>query len=489
MSRFLRQFDGTGRVPRDVQKTALTWLEDNWESSKLFVISASVGSGKSAIAKAIQKVTGGAIVVPSNLLMRQYVTSYPKTNFLMGKTHYTCKSGLSCKDWVDVLSQPACPDCPYQQCRNQAAEGVPTVFNPMSMYYLARNKEFERPGVVIVDEAHELASLVLLLCGTRLRKSQYGFTDACTNEIYLAEWLKTTLKKLYKMQALYQKLGDYNKVSEVSDQIETLSLTSAGLEEDNHNYAIWMDDGMHRGRKEKFLNIRPIRPPKFLVQKILKANKVILLSGTISHMDVQDLLGDTDYKFLDLPSPIPKENRAIYYRPAPFAMNYHTPPQKIAEQILEVIRENPGVNTLVHTTYSLSKELIKYMPEGTLYNKEDDKDAVLEKFKQQGGILLGSGMAEGIDLPGDLCRLNIIPKLLYPNLKDPVVQKRKAMQDGNDWYNIKTLMKLVQQAGRSTRGESDYSKTFILDSGAAWRIQQYASRLPRSFVEAIVWNK
>jgi ATP-dependent DNA helicase DinG len=480
---FLKLFDGSGRKPRQVQIDALTWLQDNWDSKGLHVISAPVGSGKSAISKAIQLATNSTIIVPSNLLMRQYLDVYPKTNYLMGKAHYRCKSGLSCEDWTSVLDQPACEACPYAACKASALEGDATFYNPMSLYYLTRAQGFERPSTIVVDEAHELASLILLLCGTRLRQGEYGFTNKCANEIYLVEWLSKTLSKLRKLQAVYQKLGDYNKVSQVTDQIESVGLTVAGLEEDPQNYAIWIEDGMHRGRPDRFLNIRPVRPPKFLVNRILKANKVVLLSGTITEMD------DTPFNYLDLPSPIPKESRAIHYAPVPFDMNYNTPPEKIAEAVLSIIKDNPGVNTLVHTTYAMSKQLIKFFPEGTLYNTETNKDDILAKFKKSGGILLGSGMAEGIDLPGDLCRLNIIPKLLYPNLRDPVVQKRKAFTDGDAWYNIKTLMKAVQAAGRSTRGADDFSKTYVLDPGFAFRVKKFRDRLPRSFTEAIVWSR
>lgn len=484
---FLKSADGSGRELRQVQVDALTWLQDNWGKSKYHVIQAPVGSGKSLLARSIQRQTSGQIIVPSNLLMRQYLEGYHDVNFLMGKTHYKCQSGLSCKDWIDVLEQKACDSCPYYQCKAEALEGRPSFFNPMSLYYLTRAEGYQKPDTVIVDEAHELSSLILLLCGVKLRRSEYGFSNKVVNEIYLIEWLKETLRKLYKIQSQYQKTGDSNKVADVTDRIENIALTSKGMEEDAQNYAIWIEEGTHRGRKEEFLNIKPIRPPKFLVNRILDAKHIVLLSGTISHSDISDLLGDIEYGYLDLPSPIPKENRAIFYRPAAFDINFKTPPEKIAGEINKVLKANPGVNTIIHTTYDMSKKLFEFLPKNTLMNKEDNKDAILEEFKRSGGILLASGMAEGIDLPGDLCRLNIIPKLLYPNLRDPVVIKRKAMGDGQEWYVIKTLMKAVQQAGRSTRGVTDYSKTYVLDPQFGRLVRQYGEKLPKSFTEAIVW--
>jgi Rad3-related DNA helicase len=98
-------------------------------------------------------------------------------------------------------------------------------------------------------------------------------------------------------------------------------------------------------------------------------------------------------------------------------------------------------------------------------------------------------MAEGIDLKGDLCRVNIIPKLNWPDLNDEVVKKRRSLADGQEWYAMQTLKTLMQQVGRSTRSQEDYSATYILDPMFSRMVNQYKHKLPKSFTESIVWQR
>jgi Rad3-related DNA helicase len=337
--------------------------------------------------------------------------------------------------------------------------------------------------------------MLLLLCGRTLSYKQYKFPDEAVNEIHLVAWLKDTTRKLSKNIALYishlntephkkkrQKITD--KINLMTEDLEALNLARGGLTEDPQNYSIWIEKRKH----DRFLNIRPIRPPRFVVNRLLSAHKIILMSGTIAKSDVQDLFGGDQYRYLDLPSPIPVAARPVLVRPTPFRMNYETPPTKIAAAIEKVIDMNPGRNTLVHVTYAMAQQLLPHFTKPVLVNTKESKADVLEEFKVNGGILIAAGMSDGIDLPGDLCRLNIIPKMLFANIKDPTVAKRRAMEDGQEWYSVKTLMKVVQQTGRSTRGESDYSKTYILDPMFVDLVRRYGNRLPKSFVESLIWS-
>ena len=77
-------------------------------------------------------------------------------------------------------------------------------------------------------------------------------------------------------------------------------------------------------------------------------------------------------------------------------------------------------------------------------------------------VLLSPSMAEGVDLKGDLSRFQIICKVPYPWLGDPIVKKR--MHKFPDWYALKTAMTVVQSVGRSVRNSEDTAITYILDS-------------------------
>jgi Rad3-related DNA helicase len=480
---FLKYFDGTSRVPRPVQKDVLEWFAENWKHP-ILAGNFPVALGKSALAQAISLVTGAHVITPSNLLIDQYAASYPKKNFLKGKTHYNCSSGYSCHDWTNTLEQKACQDCPYTVCKQRALT-QPTFFNPMSLYYLTQAEGWEDPNVLIVDEAHTLPSMLLLLCGSRLRYSMFKFPETVTNTVFLGRWLQDQIKKLSAL-AIYYK-AQPTRFAEITRELEQIRMTLRGLEEAPENYAVWIDSGKYRGRPDRYLNIKPIRPPRFVVDKLLRAKKLILMSGTLMQSDILDLVGDRHVKFLDAPSPIPKENRPVYFKPAPFRMNWEADPRKIVGEIEKILAANLGLNTLVHTTYSMSKKLAPHFSGPVIVNDSTNKIEKLDFFKQHGGVFLASGCAEGIDLKGDLCRLNIIPKLPFPDLKDPIVAKRKALQDGDDWYALETLKVVIQACGRSTRDPDDFSKTYILDGNFSRLIRQYKDKLPKSFVESIVW--
>lgn len=486
MPDFLSGFDGSGRKPRQTQIDGLQWLSDNWHKSDRFCINATVGSGKSAMARAIARITRGHVITPSNLLIDQYIADYPAVNFMKGKSHYQCQWGVSCSDWQDVAEQPACEKCPYKGCKTDALKGVSTFFNPMSLYYTASHPDWQEPQVLIVDEAHQLNSMMLMLSGARLRKSVFKYPTNSTSEMVLVPWLTDQISKYQKLATFYK--GEPSKLKEVTDELQALRMTRAGLSEDAQNYAIYTEKGTHRGRPEEFLCLKPLRPPQFVIDRILQGRKIILMSGTLVESDIKDLFGEKPYLYLDLPSPIPKESRAISYAPVSFKLNRSTDPSIVVRAIESIVKQYPNRNTIIHVSYSNSKRLAPHFTLPILVNDQKNKDKILDKFKVEGGVFLAAGCAEGIDLKDDYCRLNIIPQLSFPNLLDPMVQKRKALADGAVWYALETLKTTIQQAGRSTRGVDDHSITVIMDPNFAWVYRMVKNKLPASFKEAIKWG-
>lgn len=482
---FLSVFDGSNRPIRDVQKQALEWVSANWDA-KVLAMQIPVGGGKSAISKAIMLKTDGHAITPSNILIDQYCTTYPDNNFLKGKANYTChESGLSCQEWTNVCCQEPCQGCGYTESKMRA-RAEPTFFNPMSLYYFRLQNPQFYPEVLVVDEAHTIPGMVLMMTGTRLRKRDYRYTKDCLNELVLSQFLGKHISGLRKLVELHK--NNTERLKEITDELERIVLTKAGLDENPQNYAIWEESKTSRGRLEEYLHIRPIRPPRFLMNRLLSAKRLILMSGTLFKTDIQDIIGDEPYRMLDLPSPIPKDRRPIYYKPVPFAMNHGTDPQEIVSRIEAIIAKHPGENVIIHASYSLSEKLKGKFSTPILVNTASDKDEVLARFKQEGGIFLAAGCAEGIDLSGDLATVNIIVKLNFPDLKDPTVLKRKALVDGEEWYAMTTLKTTIQMAGRTTRSETDRSATYVMDPNFSRIVLKYSKQVPKSFLEAIHWT-
>ena len=154
---FLSKLDGSDRPPRQVQIDTLTWLQKSWTKYDTFVLDLGVGTGKSFVARAIQRTVGGHVITPSNQLIDQYLDTYPTVNYLKGMTHYECSNGISCYDKVKVLERRPCEGCPYYRNRGRAEDGRASFLNPMSFATL----ENKRPRVAIFDEAHLLSGILL----------------------------------------------------------------------------------------------------------------------------------------------------------------------------------------------------------------------------------------------------------------------------------------------------------------------------------------
>ena len=475
------KFDLSGREPRPVQQATLKALNDAWTTSDTFALVLPVGSGKSAIGRAIQVACGADVITPSNILIDQYANEYRTVNVLKGKSHYRCRSGLDCRTWQECGQEP-CEDCPYQAAKAKTIEGLPTFYNPMSMYFNFVANRIKGNKVLVVDEAHQLASMILMLTSKRLKRSEYKFNKDCVNEIYLVQWLKDQQSRLDRLASMYHKKNDVEKLAKAKDEIESLGMIRQGLEEDGQNFCMWFS----KDQKDSYLNIKPLFPPRFLMNKLIGGKKLILMSGTLFDHDIRNIIGDQTYVKIEQDSPIPVENRRIVYKPAPFKINYQTDPRQLVEYIETFLPTGPE-NTLIHSTYSLSKKIAHLFKRKLIFNTNEDKDERLAEFKQEGGIFLGAGCAEGLDLKGDLCRVNIIPKLSFPDLNDPAVIKRRALTDGSLWYSLETLKTLIQAAGRSTRSAEDWSTIFVLDPNFKRLVQGNRQHLPKSFLESIVF--
>ena len=92
---------------------------------------------------------------------------------------------------------------------------------------------------------------------------------------------------------------------------------------------------------------------------------------------------------------------------------------------------------------------------------------------------------EGVDLKDAMSRFQIIAKIPFPSLADPVVKKRMTIRSG--WYDWVTLLSLIQSHGRSIRSSEDFARTYMLDSNFRRLYGKNKHYLPKYFRESVVW--
>ena len=99
-------------------------------------------------------------------------------------------------------------------------------------------------------------------------------------------------------------------------------------------------------------------------------------------------------------------------------------------------------------------------------------------------VILSPSMSEGVDLKDDLSRFQVIMKIPYPYLGDPLIRKR--MNKWKRWYNLQTAKKIVQSAGRSVRSSEDRAVTYILDSDWERFFRQNRDMFPPEFKRSLL---
>lgn len=481
------KLDGTGRKPRLSQIQFLNWYVRSKARIKVGIL--PVASGKSFIAKALQRGINCNIITCNNILVDQYESGYPADNILKGAVHYSCPAypGQSCDVVRDIFG--GCNNCAYEKCRDRAHSGEGTVFNPMSLYALTRSQSAEgmpsfkqtRPALTIVDEAHQLPSMLKLLSSASFSARDYQLPKDITSYPKVLKWLKESRDSI---TSLMKTVKETAKLAELETEKRKFDHVIHGFAEDQANYAVYIEER----NRHKHLVLAPVKVVKSVADKILGTGPILFMSGTLFKTDIEELIGSGSYESFEAPSAIPKEQRPLYFEPAPFRMNYQTDPRLIVELIEKKIAEHPGLNTIIHVSYALSKRLQPHFSIPIIANEAANKSAKLEEFKKNGGVFLAAGCAEGIDLADNLCRLTIIPQLLFPALNDPIVAKRKAMADGSRWYDLEVIKTTIQQVGRSTRHEKDWSNSYILDPMFGALFARHKHELPNYFRECIIFG-
>lgn len=469
MRNLLEVLDGSGKLPRKEQVEYLTHLQTAWNKNRIFGLMAPPGVGKSYIARTIQRAFPFAsIITTNNQLVDQYCNDYTDLNPVKGKDYYEDENG-------------------YRVSRERALH-MDNVFNPLSFYYFhLRHPELPRPSTVIIDEAHKLGDMLLLTVGQSLNCRQYGIPRSLDDKQFLA-WITAQCKKLAQF---HTDESNANR-KRLSNQYESLKILQSYLERNiAHVQTLYeeKETSYTKGKKEWYLTIRPLKFPADILNTIFgEETKIVLMSGTLTRPHLEELFpNDSKIDLVCFKHPAERSARAVHYSPIPHASRRE--PGAIAAAIRQSYIDAGRPNTLVHTTYDMSGKLAVLLKDlQPLVNSKDDKGQVIEQFKRNGGLLLGSGMAEGVDFKDDICRLIIIPLLLFPNKGDQAVIKKLALPKGQFWYGLDTYCTLIQQVGRGVRGKDDACKTIVFDCMFPRLAADYVDVIPEDFRNSIVWN-
>lgn len=209
-------------------------------------------------------------------------------------------------------------------------------------------------------------------------------------------------------------------------------------------------------------------------------SRVLLMSATI--LDPVTFcksvgISQEDAFFLRIPSTFPAENRLIIGDLSVGSMAYRSKDStlpKMLDRILELSEKHGDQKGIIHTgNYEIMRKFQKWVKNAdrNLHRRllfqtqgsfeEKERLIGLHAMRSEPTILCGPGFLEGIDLKDDLARFNIIMKMPFLSLADPLI-KRKA-EEFPEWYSLQVALALIQAIGRPVRSKTDWALTYILD--------------------------
>ena len=518
--------------PRHSQRDIIEKIVSLYESGKKYIIlNAPTGIGKSAIGLSLAKYFGNAYILTSQkVLQEQYYKDFgiPK---VLGKSNYQCQQNfqLSCE-------LGACYGIPMRRCRDK--NGVVTcpyivaketclknsfsnlnysyffsIFAPSSLEN--RDTEDHKRRIIVCDECHNLEAelmkqctvtlneFLLKSCGLRgVKMPREGRSDE-----YKIDWLKTEvmseaereLKQVTSTIATLKRMpttSEYKKMSTKKSSLErlvkqiSLMFSNPSSFKGTNRIVIAQDD--------KKIEFKPLYC-QMLFSTFLKplGERMLFMSASVLDKDsfIKNLgISADETEYIECDSIFPVENRLITYLPVG-SMSMRNKAEtlpKMVKKIREILDENRDVKGIIHTvSYDIAEKVMSGLSstsagERLLMPRGSSREEILSLFydSDKPYVLISPSLMEGIDLKEDLSRLCIICKVPYGNLGDEWTRLR--MENSKQWYIGNACVNLVQMTGRSIRTETDFAKTYILDSDFIRLASQADEILPRWWKEAVV---
>jgi Rad3-related DNA helicase len=448
---------------REIQKEALRALEESWHKADIFVVSAPTAFGKTATSRAIiNTIRETSVITPTNMLVDQFLAEFPDTPTLSRLDSYKCEEWKRPCSSTRARLKKFCKGCHCSRdlSRTKYKRGS-GVYNYHT--YLA-HKAYRK--VLIVDEAHNLIPTIQDRFSITMWQHDFKYPYAATKEYEILKWAKSLpekKKKGKKMELLLDALT--SKKPEYTMQCTRKEFNGKGTkrgEPEERNCIVLTPVDI--------TNVPPIFWPG-LGREGGDVEKLILLSATISRKDIEKLgLNKKRVVYINCESPIPAAQRPLIQVPvsAVSIRTMDTAINNIADYINNIILPNhPNEKGIIHATYGMASKLSEILVSPRyLFHDRFNKRDVYRIFRElpvsSGAVLVACGMYEGVDLPEDAGRFQVVAKVPWPNLGNSAV--RVQSERDPEWYIWEALKITMQACGRICRTPTDYGATIIIDS-------------------------
>jgi ATP-dependent DNA helicase DinG len=525
-----------GFTPRPEQARLLASLADAIAESlddpaapRVFVVEAPPGVGKSHVAMALAHWSGDAYLLTSQkLLQDQYEREFgADLQLVKGRDNYRCERYPdepvpTSRGMCRRPRGPAC-QCPYARAKAAALAGP--VFCTNLSYFATlrywRAEQLRKRRLLVVDEAHGLE-------GQLVNVFTVAFPPGES-----AAWFGGPLPRLDDAEDYRKLLSDH--LERMEGQLESLDRALEGLRPAFVSPEHFLSMPPSRAEQELLAERETLEtalarirffvdaedrewvvryPPEpsatlelvpltvtSMARELLteSAELVVLSSAYLGHRSaLAESLGldEAAVRSFSSESPFPLAQRRIQYRPVGAlakATLARLEPALFAE-VAAILAEHPREKGLIHApSYAAGRRLVADLTaRGPALARRiiwvesaEAKTRALELHRASPAptVLVSPSLREGVDLPDDFLRFQVVTKMPYPDLGDPWTAARQARDPR--WYALETAKALVQAYGRSCRHADDYGVTYVLDAQFERFLARYRVLLPEWFLDAV----
>jgi Rad3-related DNA helicase len=523
-----------GATPRPAQQRLLVDLAEPLAAAledpgapRVFLVEAPPGVGKSHLAMTLARWSGDAYLLTSQkLLQDQYEREFGAAiQLVKGRDNYRCElvPGEAVPTSRGLCRRRRAPQCQCPYARAKAAAQAGPIFCANTAYFVTlrhwHREHLPRRRLLVVDEAHHLEAQLV-----------HTATVAMSAE-HMTAWFGSSLPRLPSADDYRPLLEGHVERLEaqraaVERALETLAPPGAGEdllrsppsreEQDLLAQCELLEAALVRiqhflegGDREwvvrypadpgATLELVPLDVTAMARELLSESADVVVLSS--AYLGPRAVLADylglarESMRELSSPSPFPVDQRPIEYRPVG-PLSQATLSQlepALFRAVADILDAHPGEKGLIHApSYAAGERLVRDLARRAPRAAERviwvdaavAKASALERHRTstRATVLLSPSLREGIDLPDDFLRFQIVTKLPYPDLGDPWTAARQARDPR--WYAVETAKGLVQAYGRSCRHAGDRGVTYVLDAQFKRFVARYRPLLPGWFREA-----
>jgi ATP-dependent DNA helicase DinG len=524
-----------GATPRAAQARllaaladALAEIGDDPRAPRVLLIEAPPGVGKSHVAMTLARWSGDAYLLTSQkLLQDQYEREFgADLTLVKGRDNYPCErypGGIvpTSRGLCRRPRGPVCA-CPYVRAK-QAALNAPIFCTNTAYFATLRHwhaEQLRRRRLLIIDEAHNLESQLVGVFTVRFTHDEMrawfggplprlpvadayrallaGHVEHLAAQRMQIDRRLETLRPPELPAELFLEMPPTREELDLLEQREQLEgalvRLTFFLDADDREWIVRYPD--HVGAE---LALVPLTVAGMARELFAECAEVTVLSSAyLGHRAVlAEYFGleEGEVRVLATGSPFAVEQRPVVYRPIG-ALSHATRARlepALFGEVARILAAHPGEKGIIHVpSYEAGRRLVHDL--GARAPRESRRLLWIDAAGGKSGalqlhrasplptVLVSPSLREGVDLPDDFLRFQVLTKLPYPDLGDPWTAARRERDPR--WYAVETAKALLQAYGRSCRHAEDFGVTYVLDAQFARFLQRYRVLLPEWFLDA-----